>query len=126
MNASAGAPRVRRGAVVVARLRAVLAANVFTWFVAATVAVIAHLIGQPTVVRSTGVGLLVAGGLIMFGGGNVLERGANLNSSSWGVSVNRHRDEETKDTKGFGDLTSLGAALFAGLPNAIVGMYLMG
>lgn len=109
----------------VSRLRGIAMANLFTWVLSAVIAAIAYWVGQPTLQRAIGIGLLAGGGLVMLGGGNVLERSANLSSSSWGVSVNRHRDEETKDAKGFGDLTSVGVALFAGIPNGILGMFLM-
>ncbi|HUG85596.1 MAG TPA: hypothetical protein VMM13_13595 [Euzebya sp.] len=63
-----------------------------------------------------GVGLV-----LMLTGGNLMERVTTLESSQWGISVNRHRDELGKEYPEVGQLTSVGLAILVGIPLVALG-----
>lgn len=68
--------------------------------------------------------MMGVGVLLMLTGGNALERVTTLESSRWGISVNRHREQLGKEYSDVGELTSLGMALLVGVPLIGIGSLL--
>jgi hypothetical protein len=107
-----------------AALRSLLVSTLVAWAVTALLAAAWTLVAGGSFANRLATTAVGIGVLLFVTGGNVLSRASTLESSEWGIGVDRHR-AEAKEDQGVGGLTGFGFALLIGGPLLLLGTVLL-